>query len=296
MNIGDLEIHLISDGYVSVDAGGPFGLVPRVLYAPYIEPDEDNRVPETLTSLLIRSQGSTILVDTGLGTRIDERVRKRWLLRREHGDLLEGLAKLGLTPEDVDIVINTHLHSDHCAGNTRWEGERLVPTFPRATYLVQRLEWADASHPDARTRGTYFADNFAPLVTEGRMTLLHGDTQVTDHVRCVVTPGHTRGHQAVVLESQGWFGLYVSDMATFAIHMARSAWLTAFDVEPLENITTKAAWQRWALDRDAWLIFIHDPINPVARLVHDGGRLEVQPVGEAQPLIDSLPIPRPPPG
>lgn len=291
MQIGDLEIHLVSDGTVWVDPGGPFGLVPRALYGDMMPPDERNLLPECLNCLLVISEGKRILVDTGLGRRLDDKTARRWNLERPEGDLVDGLARLGVPADQVDVVVNTHLHSDHCAGNTRWENGSLVATFPKAEHLVQRMEWADASHPDARTRGTYFADNFDPLLAEGRLRLLHGDEQLTQHVRCVMTPGHTRGHQAVMLRSGDWRGLFVSDMATFAIHMARTAWLTAFDVEPLENIRTKESWQRWALEREAWLFFIHEPIMPVARMREREGRLEIEPVQEAEPLTAALPTP-----
>ncbi len=295
MKIGDLEFHLVSDGHVRADPGGPFGLVPRELYQRFYPPGPDGRVSQTLTCLLLRSEGQTILVETGLGDKLDEQAHDFWQLDRPRGGLVSELDRLGIGREDIDIVIDTHLHSDHCGGNTRLEDGQLVATFPKARYMVQRMEWADASHPNARTRGTYFAENFAPLLAEGRLSLLHGDHQVTKHIRCVMTPGHTRGHQAVLLASGDWRGLFVSDMATFSIHMARTAWVTAFDVEPLENIATKQHWQRWALKRDAWLFFTHDPYKPVARLVHSDGRIAIHVVDEAQELIDSLPTP-PPPG
>jgi len=278
MQLGDLEVHLVSDGTVHVDAGGVFGLVPRALYALHQLPTPDNMVPMPLTCLLVRSRGATILIDTGLGDKLDTEEAENWGLARPEGGIVPGLEALGVKPDEIDIVINTHLHSDHCGGNTRWLNGRLVPTFPRAAYWVQRMEWADASHPDARTRGTYLAENFAPLMAEGRLKLLHGDTQVTDQVRCVVTPGHTRGHQSVLLQSGDVAGLYVGDMATYAVLMTRTAWVTAYDVEPLENIRTKKRWQDWALKNDAWLFFEHDPQMPIARLVLEGERLGVRAV------------------
>jgi glyoxylase-like metal-dependent hydrolase (beta-lactamase superfamily II) len=291
MQIGDLELQLVSDGTVWVDPGGPFGLVPRVLYERIIRPDDRQLVPETLVCLLVRSEGKLILVDTGLGSKLDDNTARRWGLERPTGGLVDGLARLGVEPEAIDVVVCTHLHSDHCGGNTYLEGGQLLPVFPNAEYLVQRMEWADASHPNSRTRATYFADNYAPLMADGRLRLLHGNQRLTEHVQCVVTPGHTRGHQAVLLRSGKWRGLFVSDMATYAIHMARTAWVTSFDVEPLENIATKQRWQRWALEHDAWLFFVHDPEKPVARLVEQDGRLDIVSVEQAQAIIDSLPTP-----
>jgi glyoxylase-like metal-dependent hydrolase (beta-lactamase superfamily II) len=296
MKIDDLELHLVSDGIVHVDPGGPFGLVPRGLYQKILPPDDDNVVPMSLTCLLVRSRGRTILIDTGLGERLTPDEAQRWRLERSGGGLIAGLAALGVAPYDVDTVINTHLHADHCSGNTRIESGDLRPSFPRATYLVQRMEWAEAANPDARTQGTYFADNFQPLLREGRLRLLHGDEPITDQVRCVVTPGHTRGHQSVVLETESWSGLYLADLASYAVHFERLAWMTAYDAEPLETLRTKARWQAWAADRQAWLFFEHDLNMPVGRLERKGNGYRLAAVDQAEPLMTALPTRRPPPG
>lgn len=270
--------------------------MPRALYGRIVEPDERGLIPQSLTCLLVRSEDQTILIDNGLGNKLDESASKNWGLERPTGGIADGLRNLGISPDEVDLVIDTHLHYDHCGGNTTLVEGEIRPAFPNAQYVVQRMEWADASHPDARTRGTYFAENFEPLLAAGKMRLMHGDEQITEHVRCVMTPGHTRGHQAVILQSGNWTGMFVSDLATYSVHMARAGWVTAFDVEPLENIRTKQRWQKWALEREAWLFFIHDPRLPVAQLSEESGRLSAVAVEEAQPLIDPLPIPRQPGG
>ncbi|HEY46632.1 MAG TPA: MBL fold metallo-hydrolase [Anaerolineae bacterium] len=289
MRFGDLEIDLVSDGVVWLDAGGPFGLVPRELFQRVFPLRSDNTVPMSLTCMLVRSRGKTILVDTGLGTKLKPEERGRWRLERADGDLLKALAKIGISAEEIDIVINTHLHADHCGGNTTREGDAIVATFPRAEYWVQRIEWAEAYHPDERTRGTYFHKNYVPLMEEGRLRLLHGNTEVTDQVECIVTPGHTRGHQSVRLRADSWDGLYLGDMATYAVHFAHTSWLTAYDVLPLENVETKKRWQHWALKKRAWLFLEHDPLMPVVHLVERDGRKDILPIEAAQPLIDPLP-------
>lgn len=278
MRIGDLEFEVVSDGQVWADAGGLFGLVPRALYQRHHIPSPDNALRMNLNCLLVRSRGKTILIDSGLGTKLTEEDVRNWGLSRPSGGLLDNLAVAGVGPQDVDIVINTHLHWDHCGGNTYRDGEVLAPAFPRAEYWMQRTEWAEAIHPNARSRGTYLPDNFAPLVQQGRVRMLHGNTEVTDQVHCLITRGHTRAHQSVLLRAGEWQGLYVADMATYAIHMARAGWMTAYDVEPLENVRTKEAWQRWALDNQSWLFFEHDPEVTVARLVESDGRLEIEAV------------------
>jgi len=276
--LGNIEYYIPNDGHAMVDGGGAFGLVPRPVWERLIAPDEKNRIPFSLNSLLIRSEGKTILVDTGYGTKLSEKDYDRLGLRRPEGDLVEQLARLGVQPDDVDIVIDTHLHADHCAGNTKLQDGSLLPTFPKAEYYIQRLEWADAIAPNERTRATYYPDNYVPLQDSGHLKLINGNTRITGEVRTAMARGHTRAHQVVILESKGETALFVADMATLHYHFQRLAWVTGYDVEPLESIETKRYWQQWAVERDALIIFQHDTQVPTGKLKQDGRHFWVEPV------------------
>jgi glyoxylase-like metal-dependent hydrolase (beta-lactamase superfamily II) len=260
-----------------VDGGSTFGMVPRVIWAEIFPPDDQNRLPFALNSLLIRSEDKTILVDTGLGTRLDEKARRRVKLERPEGGLPKALSRLGVTVEEIDLVINTHLHSDHCGGNTIRQGDHLVPAFPNAQYLVQRLEWADAIAPNERSRATYFPENYRPLEESGQLKLIDGPTRVTGQVRTEVTRGHTRAHQVVILESGGKTALFVADMVSLYYHLERLAWVPAYDLEPMESIETKRYWQQWLVERDALIIFQHDTQIPFGRLRPAGANFKVEP-------------------
>jgi glyoxylase-like metal-dependent hydrolase (beta-lactamase superfamily II) len=269
VRIGSLDVFLLSDGLAWLDGGGAFGLIPRVMWESLLPPDKLNRVPLSLNCLLIRSEDKTILVDTGLGHQPTDRQRQIYGLARGKDDgLIQALARLGITPEEIDIVINTHLHADHCGGNTTHQdgSRKLIPTFSNAEYWIQRTEWADAAFPNERTRATYLAHNFLPLEATGQIRLLNGDTRVSKEVRTAVTRGHTRAHQSVVIESDGEAALYTGDLATLAVHFERLAWVTAYDVEPLETIESKRAWRLWAMEQNALIIFPHDTQTPLARL------------------------------
>ncbi len=281
--LGDLEVHLVNDGLVRVDGGGAFGLVPRVLWSRVVPPDEDNLVPMTLHCLVLRAGGQTIVVDTGLGDKLSPKLRAIWHLERPAGGLLDGLARLGIRAEDVDLVINTHLHSDHCGGNTRLdESGAVVPTFPHATYVVHRREYEDAMRPNERTRATYFPINYEPLAAAGQLRLLEQDEEeLAPGVFAVRTPGHTPGHMCVRLESSGSHALFVCDLATYAVHFTRLGWMTAYDVEPLVTLETKRHWGRWALEHDALLIFAHDGQLPAGRLARSSEAVEILPVSVA---------------
>jgi glyoxylase-like metal-dependent hydrolase (beta-lactamase superfamily II) len=278
VRLGNVELTTISAGRYWQDAGAHFGIVPRVLWEPIIDLDERHRVPMALNCLLIRSAGKTILVDTGLGSKLSAKERDQFGFHSSQA-LLDSLQDKGLAPEDVDIVINTHLHSDHCGGNTSLDSNgRPRPTFPRAEYWVQRLEWADARYPNERTSRTYLPENLLPLEEEGQLSLLRGDTSVTDEVRCVVTRGHTRAHQSVVIRSQGETAIYLGDMAPWKENIQRLAWTPAVDELPLENMETKRSVRRWALEEKALLLFEHDPRIAAGYLRRSGEKYEVEPV------------------
>lgn len=269
MQFGDLCLQLVSDGVMWLDGGALFGLVPKVLWEQVAQPDELNRIPVALNCLLVESQGQRILVDTGLGDKLSDKQQRNWGLRRSDGGLIDGLHRLGLGAEEIDAVINTHLHGDHCGGNTTLRDGKPVPTFPRAEYWVQRSEWAEACHLNERTRAVYLPENLCPLAEAGQLRLLDGDAQVTSTVCCVVHPGHTLGYQSVILESGGHAAIYVGDLAPFSTHLERIAWLPAYDVLPLDHLATKRAVRDWVLERKALLIFQHDPLLSWGRLIRD---------------------------
>lgn len=272
-----MEWHLLRTGRVWVDPGGPFGLVPKALWQKILNPNENDLVPMDLNCLLVHSDGKIIVVDTGLGDKLTAKAKKNWGIAYPHGTMLENLDKHGISPADVDLVIDTHLHWDHCGGNTSIVDGNIVPTFPNATYYVQYMEWAEASHPDARTRGTYLLENYLPVWEAERFQFLYGDTEITSEVKCVLTRGHTRGHQSVLLDDGEKPVLYLADLSSYAVHFTRSAWMTAYDVEPLETIATKKKWKKWALVNEATLIFEHDTQTSVGQLKKDqAGKLYIE--------------------
>jgi len=287
LKIGDFEIHLMNDARTMVDGGGAFGLVPRKLWSKYFMPDEDNMIPMNQTCLYVKAGDKNIVVDTGMGSKLDSKTRRIFQISQE-GGLLRGLARLGLQPEDIDLVIDTHLHSDHAGGNTSWKDgnpEEIVPTFPNAEYVVQRREYEDALKPNERTRATYFAENITPVMESGQLRLLDGDTELAPGIWGIVTPGHTPGHMAVRFESKGQHAAFLCDMATYAVHFVRLGWMTAYDVEPLVTLETKRIWQPWALEHDAIVIFPHDATRPLGRLTQsEGGTISLEPIDE--PYVD----------
>jgi len=267
--IGDIEVYLFNDATAYMDPGGLFGLVPRVLWSRRYGADDRHLIKTATHNLLIRAAGVNIIVDTGFGNNLSDSQR-RFLHIDEFDGTHRGLKALSLAAADIDIVINTHLHDDHCTGNFRIsDDDSRAPAFPNAEYLVQRREYDDATHLNERTRATYRPENYVPLHQSGQLRLLNGDTEIAPGVTAIVTPGHTPGHMGVRIESRDQRAAFLCDMASLAVHFERLAWMTSFDVEPLVTLESKRRWQKWALETNPLLIFPHDAETPAGRLTQD---------------------------
>ena len=276
LTIGSLRCHIVSDGRQLSDGGGFFGLVPRTLWEPVIRPDERNRIPVVLRSLLIEADAGLILMDTGQGDKLGEKEWRRLGMAPRSERLIGELRALGFQPEDVDVVLFTHLHGDHAGGATRWStpgdpSSPLAPTFPNARHLAQRMELADASFPNERTRGTYFPQNWQPLQAAGLLEVVDGDQRLATGVHTEIVPGHTGSIQAVWIEDGGESLLFLGDTCSWAAHLERLAWVPAFDIYPMQSIEGKRRLRAKALERESLLVFQHDSQVVTGRLV-DGER------------------------
>lgn len=274
--LGSIGIHILNDGIFRLDGGGAFGRVPRALWEKVLAPDHLNRVPTAMNSILLESDGKLILIETGYGDKLSLKQQEIFGITRPQGTLLDQLALLGLSPEDIHLVINTHLHGDHAGWNTRHDPQdpaaEAVPTFPNARYIVQRLEWEDAAHPNELTEPGYPSNNFAPLLTRGVLDLVEGDVRVTPEIRLVPTPGHTAGHQSVWLESGLAAALFTGDAVIHGIHLERLNWIPGVDNFPLTSLETKRRLIEEALRRQATLIVTHHPFPGLGTLTQEAGQ------------------------
>ncbi len=273
--LGDFDIAILSDGFVRLDGGAVFGLVPRVMWEPIVGPehvDAQHRIALGLNCMLVRRGDDVLLVETGMGNKLPPTLRDR-SFPGDYGHLLTALARLGLQPEDVTAVANTHLHADHCGWNTvRDASGALVPTFPNARYFLQKGEYEVAMRPNERTRATYFAENFEPLMLSGRLHLVEAEHEVIAGVHFLPTPGHTADHASLVLASGGETAIYTGDLVQHAVQAERPAWISAFDVLPLVSLETKKALAERAIRERALLVCVHSEFPGVGRLTEAGGR------------------------
>ena len=275
MKLGDLEFHILSDGPLLLDGGGMFGVVPRPLWERKMHPDARNRITLGMNCLLIRAAGKQILVETGSGDKMNAKLREIYGL--DGPRLLNLLREHGLDPGDIDIVIDTHLHFDHCGGNTRSEKGKIVPTFPRAQYIVQKGEFDHAMDPTELDRATYFKENYAPLHAAGVLSLLEDDRAIVPGVEVIRVPGHTANMQCVKLTGGGRTAFFLADLVPTTAHLPLP-WIMGYDLYPMKTLENKRKWIA-EIVRGEWLaVFGHDAEAPAAYLRDRKGHSEAEPV------------------
>jgi glyoxylase-like metal-dependent hydrolase (beta-lactamase superfamily II) len=265
MELGDFELSIVSDGTYPLDGGAFFGVVPKVMWSRKAPPDERNFITAGLNSLLIRTGKQNILVETGIGNKLPDKMVKVY---GQPAKLLDNLQAAGLAPDEIDIVINTHLHFDHCGWNTMRQGDRVVSTFPNAKYYVQEGEWRHGQEQHLRDAISYISDNYNPLIDSGQMQLLRGDQEIVPGVSVRVFPGHTMNMQAVVVTSGGKTACYISDLMPTSAHLDLT-WVMAYDLSPIDTIDSKKRYYERALPEKWLTVFTHDHAVPWAYVEQD---------------------------
>ncbi|MCC6965007.1 MAG: MBL fold metallo-hydrolase [Nitrospira sp.] len=259
MKLGAFDIYPVTDGRFRLDGGAMFGVVPKALWQTCCPADEQNRIPLSLTCLLIRAHGKHVLVDTGLGDKEDAKFRSIFAVERTP-PLQQSLRQHGLSRDDIQLVVNTHLHFDHAGGNTATdENSGITPAFPKATYYVQQGEYEDAIHSNERTRASYRRDNFTPVADAHQWAFLQGDTELLPGVTAILTPGHTRSHQSVKVESEGRVAFFLGDLIPTASHLPLP-YIMGYDLNPVQTLDSKRRVLERACEEQWLLIFEHDPL------------------------------------
>ncbi len=272
--VGRVTVHAIQAGGQQLDGGAMFGIVPKPLWERRIAADARNRIPLGMRCLLVEHDDGLVLVDTGLGNKEDAKFRDIYGVENAGADgrtlLEDGLRLLGHAPEDVRVVVNTHLHFDHAGGNTyRDVSGEVRPAFPGARYVVHRGEFDYATHANERTAGSYLLPNYVPLAAAGRLDLVSDATEVVPGIRLVATPGHTPHHQSVLVESAGETACFLADVIPTVAHLPLP-WIMGYDVEPLVTLESKRRLLARA-EADGWLlVFEHDARVACGRVGHDG--------------------------
>jgi len=277
MKLGDLEFWLITDGTFRLDGGAMFGVIPKPMWEKVSPADARNRILMAMNSLLIRAAGRWILIETGAGDKWD--AKRTDIYAFESGPRLpEKLVTHGVPPEKIDIVINTHLHFDHCGWNTRIVNGEAIPLFLNARYVVQRGELAHAKSPTDRDRASYFRENFMPMEKSAQWWLLDSDSrEIVPGVEVTRAPGHNADMMCVRLTGGGKTVLFTADLIPTAAHVP-PPWIMGYDLYPLTTLENKKKWISQAVSGEWLVIFGHEPRTPAGYLREHQGKYELEPV------------------
>ena len=266
LTIGDARLTMLNGGNFRLDGGAMHGVVPKTLWSRLVSCDALNRCEYATRCLLIEVAGKRVLVETGNGDKFSPKLKEIYGIDHDRS-IGAALREAGLSPDDIDFVIMSHLHFDHSGGATRFStsGKGLAPVFRRARHVVQRREWEDAIHPHDRNRGSYLQESIAPL----------GEAEIVPGVRVIPTPGHTAGHQSVLIGA--WDpgapkALFLGDVVPTAVHV-KLPWVMSYDLDPARTVDTKRALFTRAVTEDWLLVWGHDKDNA-------GGRLGVDKNGD----------------
>ncbi len=277
VRLGNWSLTSIAGGDFVLDGGAMYGVVPKVIWQTIHPVDEDNRIPMTMRCLLLRGEVDgrerIVLVDTGAGTKLSEKLVAIYGIDYSQHDLIGSLAAAGVTPTQVTDVILTHLHFDHCGGATMsvtppsgegggaatGSGEKteVQPTFPNAVYHLQQRQWEWALAPSERDRASYLEDNFVPLDRSGQLDLVEGEIEILPDVFLLVVNGHTPGQQLPLIRTTRRTFLYCADLFPFVSHL-HLPYIMAYDLAPLRTLEEKKRVLPRAVEEEWVLFFEHD--------------------------------------
>jgi methylmalonyl-CoA epimerase len=274
--VGNLELTSLYDGFFRLDGGAMFGVVPKVLWERKAQADDLNRITMTMRPLLVRDGSRTLLIDAGIGDKEGPKFNAMYATDRAR-TLDHALAEAGVSPDDIDLVLASHLHFDHVGGFTVRDAKgRLRPRFPKARYVVRRGEWKDATRPHERNRASYLADNFVPLLEAGVLDFVDEDGPIAPGVRVQRTGGHTMHHQIVWIESGADRAVFLADLMPTAAHLP-DPWIMGYDLYPMDTLFAKQAFARAVARRETLVFFEHDPAIAAAFVTEQQGKLALKP-------------------
>jgi len=306
MQLGDYRIEIIPDTEFRLDGGAMFGVVPRVLWERVCPPDELNRVQLNMNCVFIETPHEKILIETGIGEKWSEKETRMYGIFREKSLAQTLFKKTGYTPDDITIVVNTHLHFDHAGGNTilrdTWTRRRgnaesvppavaggvlssnpqsaiRIPQFPSARYFVSASEFEHAENPHERDRASYLPENWQPIKENGQLELMPDDYEVVPGLTMQTIRGHSKTMQTWRLDRCGQTLYGFADLIPTRHHLSLP-WIMGYDLYPTETLEFKKQILPQAVKENWMCLFYHDFESPLCRLHQDNGKIKALPVGE----------------
>ena len=270
MRIGDYDLYSIETSEFSLDGGAMFGIIPKPIWEREAPSDALNRIDMVTRSLLLCSDEKKILIDTGNGTKWEEKYRDIYNIDTSRYNIENSLTKYGFSADDITDIINTHLHFDHAGGNTKIDDGRIVPTFPNAKYWVTKEHWELANHPSQKDSGSFIEHDWKVLAENGMIETVNGNEPFIKGIDSYITQGHTAGLLHPMISDGTKTLFYGADIFPLAAHIS-IPWVMAYDVQPVVTMKEKEILLPKMQDEE-WILFLeHDP-NIQACTVHQDGK------------------------
>ncbi|HEX7357060.1 MAG TPA: MBL fold metallo-hydrolase [Ignavibacteriaceae bacterium] len=266
MQVGKYKLLTIISGYISLDGGAMFGIIPKTLWEKTNPADEQNRVTLSTRNLLLISDDKKILIDTGMGEKWDEKSKNIYNIKTNL-NLDAALRQFGILPDQITDVLLTHLHFDHTGGSTKIVDGKILPAFTNAKYHVQKKNYDWAINPSDRDKGSYIKDNFEPLHKEGVLNFIEGETNFDENISFKIINGHTFAQQMILISDSVNNVLYCCDLMPF-VSQIRVPYIMGYDLQPLVTVQEKKRYLKLAADENWYLYFGHDPEFALATVKH----------------------------
>lgn len=278
LRFGNFILYSIEAGRFLLDGGAMFGVVPKTLWNKYIPPDEKNRIPMAMRSLLIKSlqTGKVYLIDTGSGDKFNTKMASIYGLDYEHSHLLRSLESSGLKPEEITDIIFTHLHFDHCGGTTEYDQEgNLNEVFPNAAYHVNHRHWQTALNPNPREKASFFPENLDPIRKSGRLILTENNQQYEPGLHSICVHGHTEGQQLPVIQAEEKTIVFAADLIPTYAHIPLP-WIMGYDMAPIQTLKEKETFLEHAVSGSWYLFLQHDSTHEIVTVQYENGKFAMK--------------------
>ncbi|KIL75691.1 YtnP family quorum-quenching lactonase [Bacillus badius] len=271
LQAGELTLTWLTGGVTNMDGGAMFGVVPKPLWSKKYASNDKNQIELRTDPIFFQLDGKNILIESGIGnSRLTEKQMRNYGVNEE-SKVEEGLAELGVTPADIDMILMTHMHFDHALGLTKVEGDNLVPAFPNAVIYTSETEWAEMRHPNIRSRNTYWKENWEAIAHQ--VQTYKEEIEPVTGVKMIHTGGHSNGHSIITIEQGGEWLIHMADLMPTHAHQ-NALWVLAYDDYPMDSIAAKQKWLPEAMKRKAWFFFYHDAVYRAVKWNEQGEIIE----------------------
>ncbi|KMY55092.1 hypothetical protein AC623_15065 [Bacillus sp. FJAT-27231] len=271
LKVGGLTLTWLNGGVTNMDGGAMFGVVPKPLWSKKYDSNEKNQVTLRTDPIFFQMDGKNILIEAGIGNGrlTDKQIRNYGV--HEESKVEEGLAELGITPADIDIILMTHMHFDHALGLTKRTGDKLVPAFPNAVIYTSEIEWDEMRNPNIRSKNTYWKENWEAI--EEQVQTYKEEIEPIKGVKMIHTGGHSNGHSIITMERNGEWLIHMADLMPTHAHQ-NVLWVLAYDDYPMDSIAAKQKWLPEGMERNAWFFFYHDAVYRAVKWNEHGEMIE----------------------